>query len=320
MSVPAIRLANGVLIPAVGAGCAYGDWTGKTDLFGFLPEQAWRGTTVALDAGVRHFDGALFYSTHRHMSDVFSRKFADSSLTRSDLFITTKIGHPAVPNNFLCDPTAYLDWSLDGEALAAALREQLRRSLVELGIGYLDLLLLHWPMSFGNTDEAAGIAKRRIAWGVFEEALELKKVRAIGVCNFSKRHLETMIPTCKVLPHINQIEVHPYCFDRDLIGLCQEKNIVVEAYAPLASGAFGLLRDETIVKIAEEVNRPVGQVILRWLTSKNMVVLPKSTSAQRTKENLNFFDFELSAEQSARIDALSEKDCKRTCANPSDIL
>jgi diketogulonate reductase-like aldo/keto reductase len=320
-----IRLANGVDIPCVGAGCAYGCWTGGPgDYFGFTPEDASRGTTVALQAGIRMLDGALLYGTHRQISDVYGRMFAEGTLTRKDLFIATKVGHPVPGPGFIYDetPNTALDWSLGNDELCDALRQQVTRRIFELGVGFTDLILLHWPMAFGNTDEATGIIKRRIAWSVLQETYEAKRTRAIGVCNFSKRHLDALLRTCGTVPHINQVEVHPYCYDRELIEFCQSKGIVVEAYAPLASGAFGMLQDPVLTKIAGEVQRSVGQVILRWLNQKNIVVLPKSSSAARTKENISFFDFDLSPEQSSKIDALSPanpSELRRTCPNPDDI-
>lgn len=319
-----ITLRNGVIMPAVGTGCAYGDWVGATDYAGFLPEKAWRGTYLALQAGARHFDMAYCYATHRQVSDVLGQAFMRGELERKDVFLTTKIAHPPTPPHVNISPSLTMAFSgKSDEDLIATAAHHFDQSLLELGVGYVDLLLMHWPGAFDATDGVRARAARKALWTVFERALEKKQARAIGVCNFSIRHLKELIEDgVKVEPMVNQIEVHPYCFDKDLIDFCTAHGIVVEAYAPFASGAFGLLKDEVISTIAAKHKRGTGQVILRWLFQKGIAVLPKSSSEARMKENQSIFDFELTPEDVVAMDRLhpAGTPAKRSCPDPAAIL
>jgi diketogulonate reductase-like aldo/keto reductase len=317
-----VTLSNGVQIPSVGMGCAFGDWTGHIDFQGFLPEKAWRATTLALKAGLRHFDLARAYATERHVGDVIGRHFADGSLEREDLFLTTKVAHPVVPPNLVISPL--LTWNpRDVEDIYARVITDFERSLLDLGVGYVDLLLMHWPGAFGEPDPVFARAARKEMWRAFETIYSKKQARSIGVCNFTAEHLRQLFEDCnEVRPMVNQIEVHPYCQDRPLLSFCRDNGIVIEAYAPFASGAFGLLQDETIGRIASRVDRSPGQVILRWHIQQGRVVLPKSNSEARMRENCNVFDFELSQEDCAAIDALHPEGTppRRTCPAPESVL
>ena len=320
VATPCLTLANGVAIPAVGTGCAYGDWVGATDFPGFLPENAWRGTQLAFQLGARHFDMAYVYATHRQVSNVLSHAFMDGTIVREDVFLTTKIAHPPAPPHIALNPAFTVDFF--SQDVAGQVTRHFENSLVDLGVGFVDLLLVHWPGHFANTDSDAARQARLKIWAAVENIYSKKQARAIGVCNFTKEHLEEIMQSCSVKPMINQFEIHPYCYDRELVAFCKSHRIVVEAYAPFASGAFGLLKDPVLLDIANQHQRSVGQVILRWLFEKGCVVLPKSSNPSRLKENRSFFDFSLSPEQTEKIDGLHPEGtaARRSCPDPHSIL
>eukprot|EP00759_Apiculatamorpha_spiralis_P006573 PhF_6_TR13873/c0_g1_i2/m.22266 len=317
-----VELANGVKMPLVGSGCAYGDWIGGTEFQGFLPEKAWRATNLSLQSGLRHFDMAYAYATHRQVGDVLGKYFMEGTLSREDVFLTTKLAHPRGADHVAISPLLTFNFN-DVPDLKAKIIEDFERSLLEVGVGYFDLLLMHWPGTFGETDAALAKFFRAKIWKAFEEIYKSKKARAIGVCNFSQQHLVDLFTTAEVRPMVNQIEVHPYCVDHALIAFCKQEKIVVEAYAPLASGAFGLIKDTTLEAIAKRhPGKSVGQIILRWHIQNGRVVLPKSNNLERMKQNIDLFDFTLSEEDLKAIDGLHPVGvaAKRTCPDPASIL
>lgn len=317
--IPAFPLSNGVEIPAIGFGCAFGHWTGGDTMQGFLPEEAWRAITLALEAGYRHFDGAYCYGTERHLGDIVGRALADGRIERDHLFITTKLAHPPTPPHVAISHRLTFDWR-KVEDLATRVADDFDRSKEKLGMGYVDLLLIHWPGNFDNED--AGFAKeaRLAIWECFEGFLKRGDSRAIGVCNFTARHLEELIDAGRTTPMINQIEYHPYCQNPGLMEFCQNHNIIVEAYAPFASGAFDLLKDPVISEVADQAGVSIGQAILKWHLQQGRVVLPKSGNAHRITQNLDLSSFELDEQQMQRITSVQPKNPKRSTSDPAEIL
>lgn len=319
MSTPTRELNNGLEIPVVGFGCAFGEWTGGDAMQGFMPDEAWRAFTLALDAGYTHFDAAHCYGTERHLGDVLGRAMAEGRLSRDEMFVTTKLAHPAAPPHVAISHLLTWNWN-EVPHIPQRVMDDFERSKEKLGMGYVDLLLMHWPGTFDNEDEGFARESRLAIWEVFEALLERGDARAIGVCNFTASHLDDLIEAGRRVPMVNQFELHPYCQDPELIGYCRAHDIVVEAYAPFASGAFGLLRDPVILGIAESMGVTTGQVILRWHLQQDHVVLPKSTNARRIAQNLDLFGFELNEEQEARITALAPAQPRRTTVDPATIL
>lgn len=317
-SLPGVTLTNGVVMPQIGYGCAFGDWIGRTEFQGFLPEQAWRSIRLALDAGYRHFDGAHCYGTERHLGDLLGRRFADGALERSDVFLTTKLAHPAAPPHVAISHRLCWDWRSQPD-LKQRVLDDFDRSKEKLGVGYLDLILMHWPGPFDNQDADFGRRARAAIWSAFEEIYQRGEVRAIGVSNFTREHFEPLLETAEVAPMVNQIELHPYCHDAELIAYSKAQGMVVEAFAPLASGGLGLLEDPVVRDIAARFNRSTGQIILRWHVQHGHVVVPKSSSTRRLAENLALFDFELGEDDMARLDALGSGEPRRTCPDPANI-
>lgn len=319
MAIPTRELRNGVQIPTVGFGCAFGNWTGGDVMQGFLPEEAWRALTHALNAGFNHFDCAHCYGTERHLGDVLGRAMAEGSVRREDLFVTSKLAHPAAPPHVAISHLLTWNWN-EVPDIPQRVMDDFERSKEKLGFGYVDLLLMHWPGTFGNEDAGFARESRLAIWEVFESLYERGDVHAIGVCNFKQSHLGDLIDAGRTVPMVNQTELHPYCQDPDLDGFCKQHGIVVEAYAPFASGAFGLLKDPVISGIASELGVSTGQAILKWHLQQGHVVLPKSSNEARIAQNLDLFGFTLSEEQMARVTALAPAEPLRTTVDPGTIL
>lgn len=319
MKIPTFELSSGTQIPVVGFGCAFGNWTGGDVMQGFTPEEAWRALTLALEAGFTHFDTAHCYGTERHLGDTLGRAMAAGQVRREDLYVTTKLAHPAAPPHVAISGLLTWNWNEVRDIRQRVLND-FERSKEKLGMGYVDLLLMHWPGTFGNTDRGFAREARLAIWEVFESLLQRGDAKAIGVCNFTAGHLRDLIDAGRTVPMVNQTELHPYCQDPALTDFCKQHGIVVEAYAPFASGAFGLLGDPTVTAVAETLGKTTGQVILKWHLQQGHVVLPKSSNATRIAQNLDLFDFTLDEEQMARITALAPDEPLRTTVDPHTIL
>jgi methylglyoxal/glyoxal reductase len=224
----------------------------------------------ALRIGYRHVDTAAIYGNE---ADV-GRGVRDGGVPRGQVFVTTKL------------------WNAD-QGYDAALRG-FDASLARLGLEYVDLYLLHWPVA----------GKRLDSWRALERLHQDGRARAIGVSNFLVPHLEELLAHAKVVPAVNQIELSPFLQRRDTVALCEKHRIVVEAYSPLTHGKR--LGDPTVVAVAAQAKRSPAQVLLRWGIQHGFVVLPKSTRAERIAENGALFDFSLDAAAMAKLDALEE--------------
>lgn len=224
----------------------------------------------ALRLGYRHVDTARIYGNEQDVGAALK----ESGVPRAEVFVTTKL------------------WNAD-QGYDAALRA-FDASLARLGLQQLDLYLLHWPVP----------GKRLESWRALERLLEEKRVRAIGVSNFMVSHLEELLGRAKVVPAVNQIELSPFLQQREVRACCEQHGIAVEAYSPLTRGAR--LRHPVVVSVARHVARTPAQVLLRWGLQHGLIVLPKSTHANRIAENLALFDFELPAADMSQLDALEE--------------
>jgi diketogulonate reductase-like aldo/keto reductase len=311
-----VELSNGVDIPVFGFGCAFGDWTSSDAQKGvFSPEEAWVAIPKALRAGVRHFDCAYVYRTHRQVGTSIGLAMRDGLIQRKDVFLTTKVLHPSHSALFgkTCDIFA-ADFDVE-----KTLTQHILESIDELGVGHLDLLLLHWPGAFGSKDREANRVLRLKAWRVLEIAYEAGMTRAIGVSNWSEEHIADLITDgAKVVPQVNQIEVSPHCQYTKIMEYCRENKICIEAYSPLGSTAGGVLKDGTIIQLAQKYHKNPGQVVLKWLLQLGYVVLPRSSSEARMASNMDVFDFEISPDDMEAISALN-KEKSDTNASPYDI-
>jgi diketogulonate reductase-like aldo/keto reductase len=220
----------------------------------------------ALELGYRHIDTAQAYGNEESIGQALS----DSGVPREEVFITTKF-FPAQE-----DPTA-----------------EAERSLRRLGVDQVDLYIVHWPQG-GPT----------WAWPGMERARELGYARSIGVSNFSVGELEELTAAASVVPAVNQVQFSPFEYRRALLEACRQRGIALEAYSPLGTGRH--LSDETVSGIAQRVGRTPAQVLLRWCVQHEVPVIAKSTHRERIEENAQIFDFALSDEDMAELDALDE--------------
>mmetsp|Transcript_22404 Transcript_22404/g.43552 ORF Transcript_22404/g.43552 Transcript_22404/m.43552 type:complete len:310 (-) Transcript_22404:472-1401(-) len=285
--VGAIKLSNGVEVPALGFGTAFGNWTDPKKFSGFLPEQAYSAIPMADAAGYQHFDCARAYGTERHLGMYIAREMMAGRRKREDFFITTKLAHPDAPPHVNISHRNTFNMATPGLDLRNKILDDFDDSLSRLGVGQVDLLLMHWPGDFGSKDKKTNRSARIAIWKTFEELYKKQAVRAIGVCNFTEDHLKELKEDgATTMPMVNQLEINPYCQQKEILAYMKENSIVAEAYAPFASGAGGLLKDQVIVKIGEKYGKNVGQVILRWLVQKGCIGLPKSSNFKRAKGNL----------------------------------
>ncbi|HEX3771642.1 MAG TPA: aldo/keto reductase [Polyangiaceae bacterium] len=257
-SIPSLAMNTGARIPQVGLGVWQAGAGGETEA----------AVTAALEAGYRHVDTARIYGNE---GDVGAAIRA-SGVPRSEVFVTTKL------------------WN-DDQGYDKALRA-FDGSLERLGLEYVDLYLLHWPVA----------GKRLDSWRALERLFADKRARAIGVSNFMVPHLRELTAASKTVPAVNQIELTPFLQRRDTTALCKELGIVVEAYSPLTRGEK--LGHPVVKAVAAEVKRSPAQVLLRWGVQHGFVTLPKSVTPARIVENAALFDFALSEPAMARLDGL----------------
>ena len=263
-------LSNGVTIPKIG----FGTWQ--------IPDgpETYDSVRAALDAGYRHVDTARAYGNEASVG----RAVRDSGIPREEIFITTKC------------PAEVKD--------AEGARHAFDRSIELLDLGPIDLYLIHapWPWNAIGSDHRAGNIE---VWKVFEEVYEAGRTRSIGVSNFQVADLESLIDATEVVPHADQIRWFVGNTQPETTAFCQEHDILVEGYSPLATGR--LLDNADIAEIADKYGKSVAQVSLRYLLQKDILPLPKSTTPSRIVENADV-DFELSAEDVAALDALKAED------------
>lgn len=226
----------------------------------------------ALRMGYRLIDTASLYENEQIVGDAVK----ESSLRRDEVFLTTKV------------------WNSD-QGYDQTLKA-FETSLNKLQTSYLDLYLIHWP---GREKE-----KYRETWRAFERLYSEGAVKAIGVCNFQVHHLEDLLAVCNEAPAVNQIENHPYLTQEEVRAYCREKNIIAEAWSPIARNK--LASEPTLNHIAKKHGKSVSQVILRWHLQNGTVVIPKSVHPERIKENSELFDFQLSLEDIKNINALNK--------------
>ncbi|MEN3089052.1 aldo/keto reductase [Staphylococcus pseudoxylosus] len=230
----------------------------------------------AIENGYTHIDTAMIYENEDKVGQGIAEGLASTGLKRSDLFITSKL------------------WLDDyGRQNVANAYET---SLNKLGLDYLDLYLMHWP----GTDEALMID----TWQGMEDLYKNDKVKNIGVSNFNIEHLEALLAQVSIKPVINQVEFHPYLLQSSLNRYLEVQNIHMESWSPLMNAQ--ILEDETVNAVAKEVGKSPAQVIIRWNIEHGVVVIPKSVTPSRIEENINVFDFALTAEQIEKLDNLNE--------------
>ncbi|MGV5048072.1 aldo/keto reductase [Rhodococcus pyridinivorans] len=249
-----------------------------------IPEdETTAAVSAALETGYRHIDTAAIYGNEAGVG----RALADSGLSRDELFITTKV------------------WNSD-QGYDATLRA-FDTSLAALGLDRLDLYLIHWPTPARDLYADT--------WRALERLVEEGRLRAAGVSNFQPAHLQRLLDGSSLIPTINQIELHPGLQQSELRAFHAEHGIATEAWSPLAQGA--VLNDEAITSIAERTGKSPAQVVLRWHLQLGNVVIPKSVTPSRIRENFEVFDFELTDEDMSTI-AGADRDL-RTGPHPDEF-
>lgn len=244
-------------------------------------QEANNAILTALNDGYRSFDTAQLYNNEK----ILGEAFANSGVARQDLFLTTKVSNLN-----------------QGYELTLKSVEQ---SLKDLQTDYLDLFLVHWPLKNYFFD----------TWKALEKIYETKMARAIGVCNFHQSHFELLKTKANIKPMINQIEIHPYLVQKELIEYLNKEQIAIEAWSPLARGR--VVDEPLLINIGKKYQKSASQVTLRWHVQKDLIVIPKSVNPKRIAENRQIFDFELTADEMLQIDSLNEN--FRTGPNPDDV-
>ena len=224
------------------------------------------------EAGYRHIDTAAYYKNE----EIVGRAIRKSGVAREDIFVTTKV------------------WNEDQRK--SRVKDAFDDSLDKMKLDYVDLYLIHWPVA-GKFVES---------WLVLEEIYKSGRAKAIGISNFKEHHIQTLLESATVKPTTNQIELHPYLNQQDLVEYCQKLDIIVEAWSPLGANKTNLFEESKLKKIALTHKKSVAQIVLRWNYQRNIVTIPKSSNKERLKENLNIFDFELNEEDMRQIYSLDK--------------
>ena len=238
----------------------------------------------ALEAGYRHIDTASMYGNEESVGAAIKT----SGIPRENIFVTTKL------------------WNSDHGHPEHALETSLRK----LNLDYVDLYLIHYP-----------VRERRQSWPTLERLRAMGKARSIGVSNFTIKHLAGLLGETKTVPAVNQVEFHPYLYQRELLDFCVAKGIVIEAYSPLTHGQR--LSDRKLVAVAKKYSstsragsKSTAQILIRWALQHGLVVIPKSANRKRIFEDADVFDFEITAADMQLLDGLNED--LRTCWDPTD--
>ncbi|HME59786.1 MAG TPA: aldo/keto reductase [Candidatus Binatia bacterium] len=237
---------------------------------------------AALEAGYRHIDTAAMYGNEESVGAAVRT----SGIPRENIFVTTKL------------------WNSDHGNPERALETSLRK----LKMDYVDLYLIHYP-----------VRERRRSWRSLEALRVGGKARSIGVSNFTIRHLNELLAETKTVPAVNQVEFHPYLYQRDLLNFCAGRGIALEAYSPLTKGER--LKDPKLVAVAKKYSKSgagksTAQILIRWALQHGLIVIPKSANRKRIVENADVFDFEISAADMQLLDGFNEN--LRTCWDPTD--
>lgn len=266
----AATLHNGVQMPWFGLG-----------VYKVENSEAIQAVKAALKAGYRSIDTAAYYQNEEGVGIGIK----EAGIPREELFITSKV------------------WNSDQgyDSTIKAFEASLKR----LGLDYLDLYLIHWPVK----------GKYKETWKALEKIYKEGKVRAIGVSNFHIHHLQDLLQEAEIKPMVNQVEFHPRLTQKELRQYCKEQGIQFEAWSPLMRGQ--LFDNDVLREIGKKYNKTPAQVILRWDLQHEVVTIPKSVNEQRIIENASIFDFKLTKEEMDRIDALNEN--KRIGSDPDNF-
>ena len=256
------KLNNGVEIPMLGLGV----FRMEED------KEAYNAVRKAIDLGYRHIDTAMVYENE----EPIGRAIRESGVNREDLFVTTKLWNVDIANDNA--------------------QRAIETSLRKLGLDYVDLYLVHWPIE----------DKYVTVWRDMVKILQSRKAISIGVSNYTEKHLQEIINLKTHVPAVNQVELHPYLSQKPLVEFCTQHNIKVASWSPFCANKNNLLDEQSLKEIGEKYSKTAAQVVLRWNIERGLIVIPKSSNLTRQAENLDVFDFELTTDDMQRIDALNK--------------
>jgi diketogulonate reductase-like aldo/keto reductase len=288
--IPTITLHNKRKMPMVGLGT----WQADPGVVG-------EAVRIAIsDYGYKHIDCAAAYNNEAEIGRAFTKLFKAKTVKREDLFITSKLW------NTQHDPKRVI--------------KACKQTLSDLNLEYLDLYLMHWGLAF-SPNTSWPVKKGEIiktipvgifqTWEAMEKLIDAGLVKSIGVANFTAPMIQDLLSYARVKPAMNQIELHPYNSQPELVEFCQKKNVVLTAYSPLGSpgnaglGGPQLLEDPVVISIAKAHQKSAAQVLIRWSIERNIVVIPKSTTPKRIAENLDVFDFKLTQKEMNQLSGLN---------------
>lgn len=249
------KLLNNIEIPMLG----YGTYKTAAD------EEGLQMIKDAIKAGYRHIDTAQGYKNEH----LVGQAIRESGIPRNQFFVTTKVWN----DNQGYDKT----------------KESIEESLNKLNIDYIDLLLIHWPIPQGKNDEWKKLNQK--TWKAMEEYYDAGLIKAIGVSNFLEHHLNNLLESARIMPMVNQLEIHPYYQQQSTVKFCQDKGIIVESWGPLMRGkAF---KDPKLIELAQRNNISVAQLCIRYCLDRNIVTLQKSSKFERMIDNARVFGYHL---------------------------
>lgn len=254
------KLNNDIKIPMIGLGTYLND-NGR---------QAIDSILYALEIGYRHIDTAAMYENEKEVG-IAVRK---SGISREEIFVTTKLWNS--------------DHGYDNTIKA------FQRSLERLGLDYVDLYLIHWPVE----------NLRLESWRALERLYSDGLCKAIGVSNYMERHVDEILNNFSIVPAVNQVEFSPFLYLKELQNYCESKEIALESYSPLTKGYR--LNEPRLIEIARRYDKSTSQILIRWCLQKGMIVIPKSSRNEHIKENADIFDFEISEADMLALDNLNE--------------
>ncbi|XP_050510178.1 1,5-anhydro-D-fructose reductase-like isoform X4 [Diabrotica virgifera virgifera] len=291
-----LTMIGGVKIPIVGLGT----WQATNE------EELEAAVEAALETGYRHIDTAAAYQNEHVIGKVLNKWLTSGKLKREDIFITTKL------------PFTHIH----PDMVESALKESLKK----LQLDYVDLYLVHFPVHIKVIEPGKPLetlpTDHLAVWKKMEEQVDAKRTRTIGLSNFSVKQIDRIVKNCRIQPVNTQVELHVYFQQKKLRDYCKNHNIVVVSYGSLGSPGlnnmykrFGgdvevpsLLADPVVTRIAEKHNRPTSHVLLRYLTQNDIVVIPKSVKPERVRQNFNFSDFTLDAEDLKALEGLDKEE------------
>ncbi|KAH0944586.1 hypothetical protein HN011_000139 [Eciton burchellii] len=289
LNAPKMKFYNGNEIPSFGLGT----WKSKAG-------DVTQAVKDAIDIGYRHLDCAYIYGNEKEVGIAIEEKIADGTVKRDDLFVTSKLWNTYHKPD-LVEPI-------------------LKQTLANLGLDYVDLYLIHWPVGYKEgenlfpTTSEGTIALSDVdyvdTWKAMEDVLSKGLAKNIGISNFNSEQITRLLENAKIKPVTNQIECHPYLTQKKLSDFCKEKNILITAYSPLGSPDRPwakpddpkLLEDNKLIQLGQKYNKTPAQILIRYQLDRGHVVIPKSVTKSRIAQNSEVFDFKLSAEDIAYID------------------